>query len=693
MNLRSISLRDWKAYENVRFDLPSASRGRNVILIGGKNGFGKTTLFEAIALGLFGRDGIRLVSRAAAAADEQGRAQSFRTFMERGLNGRALQHGRTSCRIELAFEMDNGEPIIIERVWHFTDAGRLRQGDSGETTRILQGVARRAVAPGRGEQDPEGWYRDWISRTFLPTALAGFFLFDGEAASIYAERDMRIQVREGIEGLLGLTWLRQLASDLRFYATNRRGQVPRGVTTGAVSSLEGAIGQLETEIAGANQRLSAIATDLAHAESERDALTRELAGYGAGTQASLQELIEQRKDKEKDYELAKEKLFRIAEMDLPLALAGTALRTRLADRLTRERRREQWLNAAAEGQIRIERVLQPIETDLAAVAPPLIPPQIEGVRNVVRRALDRLWHPPPDDAAESFRHAAVRGPVAERVIARLEQAAGVTRKTVGDLLTTMETSAAALREVNNAIRATEITAPDLDAKRRRLTELNTLISALNTEQGEKRNFLSSRETELDQKRKELGRLTGQLDQSQRPARLAKRAEEVAAMVEELIKEAWPLQAKAVAAEMTKAIRAMAHRNDYLSRVEIRDDGDIALRAPNGRNLRDLDLSAGEKQIFTQALFSAIARVSGRKFPLIIDTPLGRLDVEHRLNVLRHIAERESQVILISTDTEVVGPYLDEIRPRVLKAYRIENKTDGDLGQSWPVDGYFEGQGF
>lgn len=693
MNLRSISLRDWKAYESVRFDFPPADVRRNVILIGGRNGFGKTTLFEAIALGLFGRDGIRLISRAAAAADEQGRAQSFRAFMERGLNGRALTHGRTSCRIELVFETDTGEPIAIERIWHFTDAGKLRQGDNAETTRILEGVARRAVAPGWSERDPEGWYRDWISRTFLPTTLAGFFLFDGEAASVYAERDMRVQVREGIEGLLGLTWLRQLAGDLRKYAENRRGQVPRGVTSEAVSGLERAIRVLEKDIAETNQRLTEIAEELAHAETERDALTRELAGYGTGTQANLQELSQKRADEEKAYELAKERLFRVAEMDLPLALAGNVLRARVADRLSRERRREQWLSAATEGQQRIERVLRPIEADLATVAPPLIPSQIDGVRQVVCRALDRLWHPPPEDAAESFRHAAVRGPLAERVIAKLEGAAGVTRKTVGDLLTAMERSAAALREVNNAIRATEITAPGLEDKRHRLTELNTRISALNTEQGERKNYLASRGTELDQKRKELGRLTGQLDQSQRPARLAKRAEEVAAMVEELIEQAWPLQAKAVATEMTRAIRAMAHRSDYLNRVEITEDGEIALRAPNGRNLRDLDLSAGEKQIFTQALFSAIARVSGRKFPLIIDTPLGRLDVEHRLNVLRHIVERESQVVLISTDTEVVGPYLDAIRPRVVKAYRIENRTDGDLGQSWPVEGYFAGQGF
>ncbi len=98
MHLRSVSLRDWKAYEAARFDFPEPDGDRNVILIGGQNGFGKTTLFEAIALGLYGAYGLPLISRAAAAADEQNRGQSFRAFIERALNGHASVHAR-SCSL------------------------------------------------------------------------------------------------------------------------------------------------------------------------------------------------------------------------------------------------------------------------------------------------------------------------------------------------------------------------------------------------------------------------------------------------------------------------------------------------------------------------------------------------------------------------------------------------------------------
>ena len=183
----------------------------------------------------------------------------------------------------------------------------------------------------------------------------------------------------------------------------------------------------------------------------------------------------------------------------------------------------------------------------------------------------------------------------------------------------------------------------------------------------------------------------QLDQSQRPARLARRAVDVADMLESVISEALPLQTREIADEMTRAIGEMAHKKDQFRQVEITEQGEVKLLGEARQNLRELDLSAGEKQVFTQALFASVASVSQRIFPLVIDTPLGRLDEEHRLNVLRFLAQRPGQVILISTDTEVVGSYLAAIRKRVAKAYRIEHRSNGGFGLSSLVPGYFVGQ--
>lgn len=691
MHISSIKLRDWKAFESAAFEFPQPGSRKNVVLIGGRNGYGKTTLFEALALGLFGRDGLALVLRAGVAADEQRLSQNFRSFIERALFTGALPSGRNSCSIELRFIDESGEPIEIVRRWHFNDAGKLKQGEYGEELRIIEGTARRPVMPPRSEADPDSWYRNWISRRFLPTSLAGFFLFDGESASIYAERDMGAQVREGISGLLGLNWLEQLARDLRQYAASKRTQLPRGASTEAINQLEAAIAAMEAELANAGRRCQELELELRGSEQERDALTRELAGFGGGTRAQFEELAKEKADHERQYENAEDRLRIIAEMDLPLALTGQALRHRVSDRLDRERHREQWEAATSQRQERTSQVVALLDEQLSGVAPPLIAEQEVSVRQAVQNALERLWFPPPENVADSFRHPHARGPLLQRVLDRLTSAQAISSGTVVELLDAIDKTAAKMREIQAAIRQTEGEAPQTDDKRTRLAELNTRIGELNRESGELGNLRRSRTDEIQQKRGELGRLTGQMDQSQKPARLASRAEQVANMLDQLVQEAWPTQTQHVASEMTEAVRSMAHRNDYLNRVEIDAEGAVALRSPRGDDLRQLDLSAGEKQIFTQALFSAVAKVSEREFPLVVDTPLGRLDEQHRLNVLRHLASRSGQVILISTDTEVVGAYLDAIRSKVGKTYIIRNETHDGVARSRPEAGYFDGQ--
>lgn len=688
MHLRAIHLRDWKAFESARFDFPTPINQKNVILIGGKNGFGKTTLFEAIILGLYGRDGISLVQRVALIEDDDRRGKSFSNFLSKALHGRALKFGRTSCRITLIFEDEKGQPIEIERTWHFSESGLLRQGNSAEALRILEGTARVPVAPPQSEADPQAWFRNWIARRFLPAHLAGFFLFDGEAASAYAERDMGRQVRDGIEGLLGLNWLDRLSGSLREYANRRRNEVPKGIADVDTEAMAAEVTLMELDIRSAEERLSEIGEELRLCEEERDNITRELVGFGTGSRASIEELVTRRADEEKKYQNAQADLFSVSEMDLPFALAGDFLNSALAMRLEQERKREQWLSAAAETKERASNVFNDVRSDISSVEPPLSPEQEKAVEEAIKRGLERLWYPPPEGAAGESIHVNLSGGLREDVISRLRRAKSISVGTIKSRREAMDRAAASLREINENIRSTHVGVPKLEDKRKYLTEIGETITVLRIEKSEKENFCLSKKSEISQKRAELARLTSQLDQSAKPARLAKNAEYVSAMLDNLRKEAVPLQTSEIANEMSRAISSMVNRKELFSNVEISADGEVRLLGPGGRNLRDLDLSAGEKQIFTQALFSAVSLVSRRMFPLVIDTPLGRLDNEHRKNVLNHMVQRNGQVIIISTDTEVVGEYFDVIKTKILKTFLIGNKTEGDFSISWPLEGYF-----
>lgn len=224
MHLRSVVLRDWKAYVQARFEFPNPTRGKNIVLIGAENGFGKTSLFEAIILGLFGRDGLPLIARAPFGGVGEDRLSiSYKNFMESALHARALAEGRSSCSVQLTFENDEGEPIELRRVWSFSSNRAFNNPYNSEDVQVFEGTARRAKGPsGAHGQDRLDWYRDYVAKNFIPSPLAAFFMFDGERVSEFADKDMSAQVRMGIEGLLGIPVLRELAEDLRSYAASKK---------------------------------------------------------------------------------------------------------------------------------------------------------------------------------------------------------------------------------------------------------------------------------------------------------------------------------------------------------------------------------------------------------------------------------------------------------------------------------------
>ncbi len=685
MYLRRLELRDFKAFEHARFDFPRPLPGKNVVLIGGRNGFGKTSLFEALALGLFGRHGIRLIGRAEPAADRQQRDESFARFVERAVFAEALARGRNSCRITLLFEDDRGEPLEMIRTWHFYDSGRLKP--NSDEIHIVRGATRSIVAPPSTETDPSGWYSEWIFRTFMPVHQARFFLFDGEEVAVYAEREATQQIREAMEGLLGLTWLRELAEHLRKYAISRRRDAP---VDEEIVRTEGEVNALEKRMLSEREALRDVEEKLTKFETEYDRLLRELQGYGPATQADLEVLQRQRADLAKEKELAQEKLLYLATSTLPFALVGRELRTRLRERIESEMARARWLTMREEGAARIETVLAEFRSLLADVIPPLTPEQTRKVEDGLKSALDRLWHPPPSNIADSFRHGHLTGNLGSDVVSVIDDAERLDRADVEDPLRIATSLHTKLGELDREIDAVKVLGPTIKAKFERLPSLKAELEQLHGARGGHRRMIDALKPQLRQKRADLRRLTEQRARSAPALARAAAAEKVASLAEALLEEARPLELGAIAEEMTKAIRAMVHRPDHLNRVTVEEGSSLRLLNEAGQDLRRFDLSAGEKQIFTQALFAAVAKLSRRTFPLVIDTPLGRLDEEHRRNVLRFLAERDTQVILLSSDAEVVGPYLDAIRDRVTKTYVLESEPRGSYRISRPVEGYFEG---
>lgn len=84
------------------------------------------------------------------------------------------------------------------------------------------------------------------------------------------------------------------------------------------------------------------------------------------------------------------------------------------------------------------------------------------------------------------------------------------------------------------------------------------------------------------------------------------------------------------------------------------------------------LSAGERQLLAIAVLSALIRERRGQFPVVVDTPLARLDRSHREALIkRFFAKVSHQVMVLSTDEEVEGSVYEAMQKYTSKAFVIE----------------------
>lgn len=99
------------------------------------------------------------------------------------------------------------------------------------------------------------------------------------------------------------------------------------------------------------------------------------------------------------------------------------------------------------------------------------------------------------------------------------------------------------------------------------------------------------------------------------------------------------------------------------------------------------LSKGERQIFILALYWAIIQISGKHIPFVIDTPYARIDANHREEISsKFFPNISSQVIILSTDEEITKEYYDIIKPYMAKEYLLQNNQSEN--KTTVTNGYF-----
>ena len=675
MHLRSVELINWRSYRHARFDFPTPHGNQNVILVRAPNEYGKTSFFEALTLGLFGRDGLVLVPRARTPVDGNAVDRlkaSYSQFLSNTLHFRATEAGPARCSVSIEVEDDDGEPIELTRIWHFRQNRQHKPGDDDLT--IFHGHGREPVTPPSGIENRDEWFRDWIAQRFLHPSLAEFFLFDGEQVQRYANREMSEQVRSGIEGLLGLPILLNLKSSLASYAQQRRTSVA-APTDSTVKRVEADIADISEQIFEEKKRLDEALEVLPGLNEEIDELTLAIGGRGEGTTAMVGKLMQTEQRQRDEAQRAMDALMVTIQDDIALAIAGVDLRNRTRETLQAEAKRERWEAGRNEGAQNLDRFLQELGSRVDGLNPPLDENYHSAVLEAAKAAWEALWHPPPEGCAESYTIAGVSGIMRESAINLLDSLDNHTKGEIAGQEERFRVAVERAEATKREWQELETTAPEVERLTSRLKSLSEDLGRYKNQRDDASRIIQGKEAELAQKRAELGRYMSRKGASEPALRRADYADRYAELIDVILKDALPSEVGDVADEMTRAWKAMAHHSDRVDRIEITPECNVKMLNVDDEDIHGIDKSAGASQVFTQALITAITKVSGRTFPFVVDTPLARLSRSQRIGVLKTFTDRPGQVILLSTDEEVIDDKLDAIRSRILAAFELKIRDD------------------
>jgi DNA sulfur modification protein DndD len=114
---------------------------------------------------------------------------------------------------------------------------------------------------------------------------------------------------------------------------------------------------------------------------------------------------------------------------------------------------------------------------------------------------------------------------------------------------------------------------------------------------------------------------------------------------------------------------------------------IILKDDKSRPLEKRVFSQGMKEMYALSLLWALAKASGRELPIVIDTPVGRLDTTNRRSLFeKYLPYAGHQVIVLSTDTEIDVEWAKRLEPLVSRQFRLD--YDSTLRTTIIRPGYF-----
>lgn len=676
MILAQITLNNFRSYygsHEIRLTGTPYEAGKPVVIVGGLNGSGKTTLLDAISYTLLG------VVDAFNFMEEVQRRGDGKELIDRTLNGllnrEAREQGERQTNVVLTFMEEDGKLFSVERSWFYDSRGRYK-GDQ-----LL------VVAP--DEEDlTEDQFSDFVKNR-IPREVVKFFLFDGEKIQDIARDEVGESVVKGINSLLGFHVLDSLKVDMDEKQDKYRSEAKaRNRQEEELGELRATETKLVNQIEEGEDEQLELEDIVENLKSESRELVDELNEQFGGDGASPKQIQKELSDTEASIKRINEEIVRTVDDWIVPAMPSTLL-IDLSSQLAGEEQRAQWEEGMHRVEPQREKLLEKVfGSDSPTTTPPLASEQIDFLRSRIRCEWDELFNPPPEGIADHVVHDYLSSEERMQVRTKCGSTLRSGNRDVRQLfreLDSAERSANNLRQrlalvgdgerVNEIIEQKAKIDKQLGEAEQSWDAIKRRLQALATDLKEIRRKISNKENEL----LESG-------QSDKKANFVRKVKKVIQKYQDVLR---PKKRDEVARYLSEMYRLLARKEDVVQRIELDDTTFRPKLLDRKGGLIPLhSLSAGEREIYALSLLWALGKTSRRSLPVVIDTPLARLDSEHRSTIVkRYLPQAGPQVLVLSTDTEIDTEYFELIQDHLARSLKLE--FDPATERTTVSDGYFQ----
>lgn len=626
-----------------------------IVLFGGMNGGGKTTLMDSIRLALYGKR-----------FHNYNRPNlSYNDYLIQSIN-KKIELGEKT-RIELTFEHVVNEQWIelkVVRYWNHSVK------DGNDNLVIIEGELPDLNLT-------ENW--DEYIENFLPLGISNLFLFDGEQVKELAEQDEPTEdVKKAIKSLLGLELANQLANDLEILISRKQKDIKGEYHRDKLANLE-------AELQDLLDKKSILLTELQEAEfrlktikKNHQKASESLRNIGTKIAGEREKLRQEKLSLEKKIDDINNHLLHLASQVSPLGLISDLL-TDMSKQLEKEGKLLQIKNAQGIWQEKDQKLLNFLhQLEINENQYQQIQGFIEQENNLLTEQLKT-----------------------ENIYLEAEETTlGKLNNILNNLLpfqqNQVQENVSKLIQLEKQLISIEesmlkVNAPQeyQDLERKYQEEERLLIEQKMKGETIKQtlNILERKIVEMNKILKSYGEDNIKEKQAQHIIELIPKIKNKLGTFQQKLTQG---KLNKLESEVTNCFRYLLHKSNLIGKVSIADDNfALTLYDNHGLKLPKNRLSAGEKQLLAIALLWGLARVSEKNLPIAIDTPLGRLDSSHRHNLIeRYFPTASHQVILLSTDTEIGEKEVNFLREKEAIALEYLLDYDSKNNETKIKTGYF-----